>query len=401
MEVSFRKMLKIESGANNNKWYEFHPSKDGKTFEAKYGRVGYEGVSKTYPISDFDKKYREKIKKGYEDITEIVSEIKTVSNQIISKEKEVEELILQLQKYANINNRNTYLYSDSVTKYQLEYAQKSIDKLTNSFNNHYNKNWDVNSFNAELLNLYKIIPRKMKKVVDHLIVNETSKDEILELIGNEQNNLDSLSSSYTANNIAETNDVDNNIDLLESLGLKISFELSKKERDEVYEMMNESKHQINRIYKVENKNTQEKFDDFLKTQRNKKTQLLFHGSRNQSWWFILQQGLKIRPANAVFTADMFGTGIYGAAKAKKSIGYTSLNGSYWARGNDKKGYLALFEYHLGKQKIVYYGEKFSYDRLQKDGYDSVYAKAGKSLYNDEFIVYTENQATIKYLIEIK
>ena len=32
---------------------------------------------------------------------------------------------------------------------------------------------------------------------------------------------------------------------------------------------------------------------------------------------------------------MFGHGLYFAPRAKKSIGYTSLNGSYWSGGMDR------------------------------------------------------------------
>lgn len=50
---------------------------------------------------------------------------------------------------------------------------------------------------------------------------------------------------------------------------------------------------------------------------------------------------------------MFSDGIYFANKAQKSIGYSSLRGSYWANGNDNKGYLILFSVNLGKQKHIY------------------------------------------------
>jgi poly [ADP-ribose] polymerase len=36
----------------------------------------------------------------------------------------------------------------------------------------------------------------------------------------------------------------------------------------------------------------------------------------------------IRPSGAVYTGSMFGDGIYFADKAAKSIGYSSLSGSY-------------------------------------------------------------------------
>ena len=42
-----------------------------------------------------------------------------------------------------------------------------------------------------------------------------------------------------------------------------------------------------------------------------------------------------------------------ADKARKSIGYTSLGGSYWANGNDDKAYLCIFEFATGKELKVF------------------------------------------------
>jgi poly [ADP-ribose] polymerase len=137
---------------------------------------------------------------------------------------------------------------------------------------------------------------------------------------------------------------------------------------------------------------------------DKKKRLYFHGSRNENWFNILQTGLLIRPSGAVHTGSMFGDGIYFADKAQKSIGYTSLNGSYWARGGDNKAFLALFDVHLGKQKEILHHDSSCYSLsdkvLKKDGYDSVFAKGGADLRNNEFIVYNSAQCTVSHLIEI-
>ena len=109
-------------------------------------------------------------------------------------------------------------------------------------------------------------------------------------------------------------------------------------------------------------------------------------------------------AGAVHTGSMFGDGIYGANKAQKSIGYTSLRGSYWASGSDNKAYLALFDFHVGNEKHIKNHTSDCYtlnkSRLEKEGFDSVYAHGGADLRNDEFIVYDAAQVTVKYLVEI-
>ena len=106
---------------------------------------------------------------------------------------------------------------------------------------------------------------------------------------------------------------------------------------------------------------------------------------------------------------MFGHGIYSAPKAQKSIGYTSLSGSYWASGRDSVGYMFLNavitghklvtqnQYANGIYLATMTGDKFN---SQFANYHSVYAKAGTSLRNDEVIVYNQSQVAARFLVEI-
>ena len=115
----------------------------------------------------------------------------------------------------------------------------------------------------------------------------------------------------------------------------------------------------------------------------------------------------LRPTNAVITGKMFGYGIYYAPKARKSLGYTSLLGSYWARGNSSSGFMALMDVAYGKPYDVYSFDSkyynFNYETLQKNcpGAKCLHAHEGNMLRNDEIIVYKEEQCTIKYLVELK
>ena len=113
------------------------------------------------------KKYREKVKKGYVDHTGIRTQTKVTGTVKIADDKDVEALILELQRYANVNVANTYLHAADVTQAQIDLAQKAINNLTISFKKYFNKtDWNFTNFNIELEKLYKIIPRKMKKVKD-------------------------------------------------------------------------------------------------------------------------------------------------------------------------------------------------------------------------------------------
>lgn len=103
---------------------------------------------------------------------------------------------------------------------------------------------------------------------------------------------------------------------------------------------------------------------------------------------------------------MFGNGIYFAPKAQKSLGYTSLSGSYWAKGSSNSAYMSLFDVAYGVPYDVYSFDSkyysFDYQTLQKvkPGANCLHAHEGTMLRNDEIIVYKEEQITIKYLVEL-
>lgn len=54
---------------NHNKYYEMIENPGGRKFTAKYGKIGVTKIERLYDMSVWDKKYDEKIKKGYKDLT--------------------------------------------------------------------------------------------------------------------------------------------------------------------------------------------------------------------------------------------------------------------------------------------------------------------------------------------
>ena len=54
--------LVMVTSDNHNKYYKMIPN--GSFFNVEYGRVGASEQKRSYPISQWDKKYNEKIKKG-------------------------------------------------------------------------------------------------------------------------------------------------------------------------------------------------------------------------------------------------------------------------------------------------------------------------------------------------
>jgi poly [ADP-ribose] polymerase len=162
---------------------------------------------------------------------------------------------------------------------------------------------------------------------------------------------------------------------------------------------------FHKAWKVKSLKTQEKFDKFVNNNNIKERKLLWHGSRNENWWSIICNGLVLRP-QAIITGKMFGYGIYFAPSSRKSLGYTSINGSYWVKGGSSSAFMSLYDVAYGKPFDAYsFENKFQsldYKGLQQmcPGANCLHAHAGSMLRNDEIIVYQEEQLTIKYLVEL-
>ena len=289
-------------------------------------------------------------------------------------------------------------------------AQAAVDKITKMLK----RGADVEPINDELIRLFRIIPRKMARVQDHLIRSLDEKSDLKEaqrMISDEQDTLDVMAGQVNINRLnddavkkdkkVDKKDVKENI--LEKLGLEIE-PASDDEIKEIRQFMQSNASQLKKAFKVVNKKTQIVYDAHLSKFKSKNEQLYWHGSRNQNWFNIMQTGLLIRPAGAIHTGSMFGDGIYFANKAQKSIGYSSLRGSYWTGGGDNVGYLALFRTNVGKQKHIHRHDYSCYSlnqkKIEREGYDSVYAHGGADLRNDEFIIYEAQKCSIAYLVEI-
>ena len=354
-------------------------------------------------MSKWESQISSKIKKGYKDVTDLktalVEEIKTDGTKYKDIENEsVRRIIEKLRSLARDTVKKNYSVSSaSVTEEMVYEAQLVINNLISIKS--------VNKFNDELLKLFEIIPRKMDNVRSYLI---KSIDEIDKVISREQDLLDIMRGQIVTKSTATENkakEIDNSeITILDEMGITMR-ECTPEEIKEIKDCMKESSYHFARAWRVDNISTRKKYEEFIKAYNIKNTKLLFHGSRTENWFSILKTGLKIRPTNAITTGAMFGFGSYFAPKCQKSIGYTSLGGSYWAGGKDNTAYMALFDTAYGKPYNVYnFDSKYysmSFDKLPV-GCNCLHAHAGNGmLRNDEIVYYKTEQMTIKYLIEIK
>ena len=396
--------LIMVTGQNNNKYYNLFP--EGDTFRVEYGRVDATKTTTSYPISKWDAQIKSKLKKGYQDVTDLkkdlVEEISSTNPE--SQYKEIENAVIRaivdkLQGLARETIQKNYtVKASAVTQDMVDAAQKVIDELANFAST-------VEEFNNSLLKLFTIIPRRMGDVRDYLAKDT---DDFAKIISKEQDLLDVMRGQiYVKLDVVETtNEPKKEQTILEELGL-VFEEATAEDIALIKTLMNESVSKFRKAWRVSNLKTQERFDKFVSDNNIDNTKLLFHGSRSENFWSIIKTGLVLRPTNAVITGKMFGYGCYYAPKCAKSIGYTSLSGSYWARGGNNTAYMALFDVAYGTPYDVYsFDSKYynlDYNKLQqfKPGANCLHAHADRGmLRNDEIVVYKEDQMTIKYLIEI-
>jgi poly [ADP-ribose] polymerase len=389
---------------NNNKFYDMHDNGDG-TFIVEWGRVGQNSRKTTYPISKWDRMYRNKINKGYQDVTEIYAENdenNDTDDYSDIEDPKVQKLVKELQSFANKSvSRNYIVSSENVTEKQVEEAQRYIDELVNL------DKVDKDRVNMLLLDIYKIIPRRMNNVRAHLFEEnggmKLTQENLKRKIESEQNTLDVMRGQVSTNN--KTDEIDKQISLLDAMGLYIE-NISDDDLANIEIMMGPNYKQFRQAFRVTNYNTENKFQDFINNEAHSPDiKMFWHGSRNENWWSILDSGLVLRPANAIITGKMFGYGIYFADQCRKSVNYTSIRGSYWARGNQNKGYISLFKVNTGNMYKVRNHASWMLNlddkKLKKIGpYDSIFAEGGADLRNNEYVVYNQEQVTIKYIVEI-
>ena len=376
-------LIKVDSIANNNKFYRMHHDDGSNFFDVTYGRVGTQGVVKTYPFRMWNKIYKEKINKGYSDQSALRSGTSEYGVSFVGSGSELLEELVAFSKKAI--KRNYTIMPGQVSKRMIKEAQSRISYLQRCE--------DVESFNTNLNELFKIIPRSMNIVSNFLAKDKNSFGQILK---REQDLLDVMESMVDYSSVSEENTID-----VSSLNLDIQAATEDEMKEIRSKLDDRFTAKIKRAYRVINTKTQEEYNEFIKKYGINKTKLLWHGSGNENWFSILQKGLLIRPSCATYTGSMFGDGIYFAPRASKSFGYT--NGGYW-KGGDHSDVRIMGLYDVATGDPYYPNQSeysLSWNKIREKGkYHSTYAKAEKTgLRNDEIICYRTDQVTIKYLVE--
>ena len=72
---------------HHDKFYHMIENKDGASFTASWGRTGSNGRTQIYGMNEWDKKYREKISKGYKDTTIIPPSSNWIQGMSVAQRK--------------------------------------------------------------------------------------------------------------------------------------------------------------------------------------------------------------------------------------------------------------------------------------------------------------------------
>ena len=388
MKQEYKYLVMVTRKNNHNRYYKMIPK--GNVFEVEYGGAGSPPIKKKYPIKFFESTYNKKLKSGYVDMTHNhISGEK--SDKFFFKEKEIESLFLELMQYSKQRLEKNYASPADVTSTMIENAKAQLSLISGAES--------VEDANDMILDLFRIVPRKMANVADHLI---TDMSEIPNLLFNEYELLDNLSGQVSISSSRKAKEED----FLKSIGLRARLVTEDKTIDQIRSHMTEMSPYFDKAYRIENLKRDKMFYDYMEKNgyTEKDIHYLYHGSRNANIFSICKKGLVHHP-NAIKTGSMFGApASYFAPRAKKSVGYSSLIGENpWTHERSHRGYLMVFKVLYKNQKDVY---RFSHECTRFNArnilpHDAVFAHKGKMLFNDEVIVYREAQCTMQYLISLK
>lgn len=378
-------LIFIDTQSNHNRVYNM--AQDGSIIQVEYGRQGATLMKKKYPASCWESLYDKKISEGYVDRTEKFDLSASSSSEYKEiEDKDVREFIDYLIGCSRkVVEKHISISFEAVSDKMLEEAQKTIFYASNAKS--------LEEVTKYLEELFVIIPRKMKTVSDYLPKSEAEIGGCLE---REQEILDSIKTLKTTtlkNNAEKT--------ILESNGLEVRSVTKEEEKSIISHLDDYTKGLFKKAFRVKNLCTDGRFYQYMEENdmSSDNIHFLYHGSGDANYWGIITEGLSINP-DAPITGKMFGYGIYFAPKARKSVGYTDIIGSYWRGGHSKKAYLAVFKVCYKKPQHTETCRGFLGKHHLSDGYDACVAHAGLELRNDETIVYNEAQCTIQYLIEL-
>jgi len=419
--VSKRMLVLTSVEDNNNKFWEATLF-DTNDVLCRWGRVGADGQSKTFPgvgQKYIDSKIREKQKKGYKEmqvvdapcaVTSKVdgSALKTVAKKQIKHNSPLVDQLIDFLVKVNRHDITTAsggrLTVDSsgliktdlgvaVTQETLDRARKHLVLISTCINK---KDIDSQIFIQNINEYLMCVPQKVgarRGWEKSFITSDSDIQRQAALIDSMESTLKTIASRPVVDDAGHEEEVFN----VELVLLDDKKQISRI--NDLYRATLQNRHasshlRVANVYAVDIKTMRNAFENDGAKLSN--IWELWHGTRAANLLSILKSGLVIPSANAAHvTGRMFGNGAYFSDQSTKSLNYSY---GYWDGGSrDNICYMFLADVGMGK----YYIPSHSVQSIPK-GYDSCFAKAGQSsVVNNEMIVYRISQCNLKWLVEFK
>jgi poly [ADP-ribose] polymerase len=246
---------------------------------------------------------------------------------------------------------------------------------------------------------FSLIPRSFgMKIDDSQLIFETGK------IINEYDLLEQMKSALQVQDANQTKDEKPVFDFKISLADDHSAKMITDYYNSTKAHGNINHWKVANVYEVLNEKERSryvkkatKFHLNTKNDEERKQIDLFHGTRNANVLSIMLNGFNIPPVNAPHvTGRMFGNGIYAANASTKALNYSLGNWNRSVANKYPNAFLFITRFAMGK----IYETKNSQRNGTPSGFNSIFAKGGADLRNDEYIVPTVEQSTTTHLIEL-
>lgn len=412
------RLVKTETNANNNKFYEL--KLDGDSVFARWGRVGAEGQSMTYAGGEatFDKKAREKQRKGYQEVEVIDGGNTGAADRAVLRQASARGLA----KPDFVGDQRLNALVDSIVEVNAhEIATTSGGRITMT--------------DGALRTPLGVIGRSSLEKADELLVqiNHTAgHDQQVKLLeqylmlvpqkvgarrGWEDDLLTRDALSKQVEFVAQLKD---SLDFIEAQSkmardqnapeVAFRYKMGVIEQgdprfaqvESSFKRTRNSRH-ASRRYKLVGL-----YDVFDGDESYARYAAARDSLGNEGWYWhgtmpanvlsILAKDLYVPPANAAFvTGRMFGPGVYISKQSTKSLNYS---GGYWS-GNQmsSKAFMFSLQAVMGKSYTPSSAWRSSWSNVHRD-YNSIDVPPGTAgVVNHEGIVWNTDQIHLRYLCE--
>ena len=426
--VKHARFVKSNVNGNNNKFW-YITLYDDASILTENGRIGTAAQKhpKSFPSQSaaeafYDSKVKEKQspRKGYTELKVLTGGQETQQvasgsltsiaiDQIDSDSKDTINLIRYLSKknIHNIVSSTTIEFDESkgtfstpcgiVTQEGIDEARDLLGEIVGYVENH---DFDNPAYVKLLQNYIQLIPRKVGR---KLIASEVIPDS--DAVEKESQILDALTASLQQVVTSPSTD-SKKTDVPKVFDVKVNVVDDKKIIDHIVKFFNQTRNsmhtssglKVKKVYSVRIAHMHKAFVD--KGEPIGNIMELWHGTRVENVLSILKGGLLLpKQHSGHVTGAMYGSGLYFSDQSTKSLNYSQ---GYWNRGRgmDNNCFMFLANVAMGKYFTPSTSDSSLHNKIHKMGYDSTFAKAGKSgVMNNEMIVYNLHQCDLTYLVE--